>query len=354
MKDKMIDLCCQVLHATESASADCLLSDHIEPDFHLVQPGRVGRCKMDMKTGMQGQPAFHAVVFMSGVVVDDQMDVKILWDIGIDVFEEVEIFLVAMSLFALGEDFTSSDVQSSEKGQGSVPHIVVGHTFDVSQTHGQNRLSPVQGLNLAFLIDTEDHGIFRGVQVEADDVSDFFNEKGVGGDFEMSLPMRLQAESFPDSLDSWSRNVSLFGHRADRPVGAALGFALECFSDEFGNLFIGNGAGTPGAEFIVQTGYSLFKITLPPQGYRLSAVVDLGSDVTIREALGRHQDNFCSGDQAVRQGSRASNGVKFHFFLLGQHNGFSWSSRSHGPPPSSQAHDKEKLLISQVIYETIH
>jgi len=309
---------------------------------------------MDMKTGVQGQPAFHSGVFMGGVVVDDQMDGELLRDIGIDVFEEVEIVLVAMPLLTLGEDFAGGDVQSREKGQGSVPHIVVGDALHISQTHGQNRLSPVQCLNLAFLIDTEDHGIFRGVEIESDDVPDFFDEKGIGRDFEMALPVRLQAEGLPDSLDSGSRNGGFFGHGADRPVGATFGLALESFADEFGDLFIGNGAGASGAELIVEAGYSLFQITFSPQGYRLSAVVDLVCDVTIGQALGRHQDNLRSGDQAVRQGSRACDGVEFQRFFFGKHNGFSWSSCSHGLPPSGLAHDSKKILISQVIYDTLH
>jgi hypothetical protein len=354
MTSEVIDFRGQVLNAPESASSNRLLGDDVEPDLHLIQPGGVGRSQMDMKTGVQGQPAPHPSMFMCGVVVDDQVDVKLGRNVGLDVFQKVEIFLMPMTLFALGKDLARSDVQSREEGQGPVADIVVSDPLHVAQSHGQNRLSPVQDLNLAFLIDTENHGIFRGVQIEADDVSDFFDEKGVGGDLKVALPVRLQAEGLPDSLDRRSRNGGFLGHRADRPMGAPWRFAVECFADELGDLFIGNGSGAAGTQLIMQAGNSLFPVTLPPQAYGLAAVVDLVGDVAIGQALGRHQDNLGPGDQAVGQGSRAGDGVQFRSLLSGKHDGSSRSSCSHGRPPCGQAHDSSKILYSQVIYETQH
>lgn len=306
MLNEVIDFRVQVLDAPEGASSNRLLSDQVEPDLHLVKPGGVGRRQMDVKTRMQGQPALHPGMLMGGVVIDDRMNVEIFWNIGIDMFEETEIFLMTMALFASGEDPARSDVQGGKECQGSVPDIVVGHALHVPQSHGQNGLSPVQGLNLAFLIDTENHGIFRRIQVQADDIPDLFNKKGVGRDLEMALPVRLQAEGIPDSLDRRSRKGCPFGHGADRPVGAALGLGLKCFPDELRDLLVGDGAGTPGAQFIMQACYSQFPITFPPQGYGLGAVVDLVSDIPITLALGRNQDDLRPCDQAIRQGPRTS------------------------------------------------
>jgi hypothetical protein len=49
--DEMVDLPDQIFHASECAPADGLLSDDIEPYLHLVQPGSVGRRKMNLKAG---------------------------------------------------------------------------------------------------------------------------------------------------------------------------------------------------------------------------------------------------------------------------------------------------------------
>ena len=72
--DEMVDLPDQIFHASECAPADGLLGDDIEPYLHLVQPGSVGRRKMNMKARMNGQPALNPQMLMGAVVVDDEMD----------------------------------------------------------------------------------------------------------------------------------------------------------------------------------------------------------------------------------------------------------------------------------------
>ena len=72
--DEMVDLADQVFHASEGAPADGLLSDNIEPYLHLVQPGSIGRRKMNLKARMNGQPALNPRMLMGAIVVDHQMD----------------------------------------------------------------------------------------------------------------------------------------------------------------------------------------------------------------------------------------------------------------------------------------
>src|SRR4030042_5801098 len=72
--DEMVDLADQVFHASECAPADGLLSDNIEPYLHLVQPGSIGRRKMNLKARMSGQPALNPRMLLGAIVVDHQMD----------------------------------------------------------------------------------------------------------------------------------------------------------------------------------------------------------------------------------------------------------------------------------------
>jgi len=44
---------------------------------------------------------------------------------------------------------------------------------------GRTGLRTIQRLNLRFLIDAEEHGLFRRIQVQPDDVADFLDQQRV-------------------------------------------------------------------------------------------------------------------------------------------------------------------------------
>ena len=69
-------------------------------------------------------------------------------------------------------------VQGGEQRRGAVADVVVGDPLDVTQPHGQHRLGALQGLDLAFFVHAQDHGVVGRVQVQPDDVADFFDEEG--------------------------------------------------------------------------------------------------------------------------------------------------------------------------------
>ena len=72
-----------------------------------------------------------------------------------------------------------------------MPDVVARNALDLAKTQRQDRLRSFQCLNLAFLVDAQHHSVVRRIQVEADDVSDLLDEKGVVGQLEVFLPMRL-------------------------------------------------------------------------------------------------------------------------------------------------------------------
>ena len=56
-----------------------------------------------------------------------------------------------------------------------MPDVVVGDSFDIAKSHGQDRLGAIQRLNLGLLIDGQDHGVVGWVEVEADHIAQFRN-----------------------------------------------------------------------------------------------------------------------------------------------------------------------------------
>ena len=96
---------------------------------------------------------------------------------------------------AFAVDFTGADLQCGEQVGGAVPDVVVGAFLGDTEVDRQQRLGPVQGLNLGFLIDGQHHRRAGRVQVQPDDVGDLLGESRVTAELERALPMRFQPVS---------------------------------------------------------------------------------------------------------------------------------------------------------------
>jgi len=82
---KAVDPEDEFFHTAERSAPDGLLRDPVEPDLHLVEPGGIGGREMYMEARSSGQPAFHARMFVRGVVVHDHMHIQLGGNIFLDV-----------------------------------------------------------------------------------------------------------------------------------------------------------------------------------------------------------------------------------------------------------------------------
>jgi hypothetical protein len=138
---------------------------------------------------------------------------------GIEDVEEANEFLMAMALHALADDPTFEHVKGGEQGRDPEPFVVVGHRAGASLLHRQARLSAIERLDLALLIDRENDGMVRRIDVEADDVAQLGDELRIVGQFELTHPVRLQAMGTPDALDRTDADPDRLGHGGARPMG---------------------------------------------------------------------------------------------------------------------------------------
>lgn len=95
--NEVLDFSHQVFDTAESAATDGLLGDNVEPDFDLVKPRSVGLRVVHLKPGVRRQPAKHARMLVRGVVIHDQMHGELGRNLGVDLAQEVHVFLVAMA-----------------------------------------------------------------------------------------------------------------------------------------------------------------------------------------------------------------------------------------------------------------
>src|SRR5215472_6015771 len=106
MHDIAVDARHQFAHAPERAAADGLLGYQREPALDLIEPTRISRRVVDMKSAMSYQPGFDPGMFMGGVVIGDQVHRQVVRNLPFKVVEKTEELLVAMTRPALRDDRT--------------------------------------------------------------------------------------------------------------------------------------------------------------------------------------------------------------------------------------------------------
>jgi hypothetical protein len=76
----------------------------------------------------------------------------------------------------------------------------------------------VEGLDLALLIDGDDDGMIRRIDIEADNVPELGGEGRVIGQFELAHLVGLEAMGAPDALDRTDADPDRLGHGRCSPV----------------------------------------------------------------------------------------------------------------------------------------
>ena len=123
-----------------------------------------------------------------------------------------------VALHTAADDLARSYVQRGEQGGGAIADVVVGHGAAAAALERKARLGAVKRLDLAFLVDRQDHGVRWWIDVEADDVADLIGEARIVRQLELPHPMRLQAMAAPDALHRTDADAAGLGHRRRRPV----------------------------------------------------------------------------------------------------------------------------------------
>ena len=117
------------------------------------------------------------------------------------------------------DDLALEHVEGGEERGGAVALVVVGHGAEAPLLHRQARLGAVERLDLRFLVDREDDGMGRRIDVKPDDIAQFADEVGIVRELELPPAVRLQAVGTPD------------GEKALKPTVAPDPPSLETLHD---------------------------------------------------------------------------------------------------------------------------
>ena len=222
----------QLRNASKYTPANSFSCDLAKPALDQVQPRGARRCKMQNEPRMFFQPCLHIRVIVCSLIIQNHVHSQFFGNLTIDLAQEFQDFNISVPWITSADYFSLQNVQGCEKAGRTVTFVIVCHRSAASFFHGKPRLCTIQGLNLRFLVHTQHHGLVRWVQIDADNIRQFFHEAFVLGELESLHPVRLQPVRIPNSLHSSMADSLDFGHRSCRPVGRVLGGAVQgCFDN---------------------------------------------------------------------------------------------------------------------------
>ena len=74
MPDVSHEFLCEIVDEGEDAACNDVAFDLGEPDFDLIEPGRIGRSVVNLNLGMRSKELLNASGFMCGKIVGDDVD----------------------------------------------------------------------------------------------------------------------------------------------------------------------------------------------------------------------------------------------------------------------------------------
>jgi len=205
-------------------AVDCEIA---EEAFDHVKPRSTSRSEVDVESRIPLEPGFYLFVLMGGIIVADDMDVFSLGNIAADQVEKANPFLVAVLFHAGADNLTAEGIHSGEQRGCAIALVIMSHRLATTLLQRKPRLSPVQSLNLTFLIAGEDQRVLWRVEIETDDVFEFFLKLFVVGKFETGHPMGLESVRRPDTSYAGCTDSRGFRHGSPAPVGASHRGILE-------------------------------------------------------------------------------------------------------------------------------
>ncbi len=288
--DEGADRRLQLREAAMHAAANLLVRQLREPALHEVQPGPVRRREMHVEARALGQPPLDERRLVGPVVIQDEMNREGRGDRGINRIEELPELEGPVATVHLPEDFAGLDIERRKQRGRAVAAVVVGPPLDLAGAHGQQRLRPIERLDLRLLVDAQDDGVFGRVHVQADDVAHFLDQQRIGRELEGLAAVGLQAERVPDAGDCHAAEPGGLGHPAHAPVRLPAGRRLQRPGhDAFDGVVRDRPRGS-GPRLVVEPLQPVANKAAAPLADRLIAHAQLARHDGARQAVGAQQD----------------------------------------------------------------
>ena len=132
-------------------------------------------------------------MFVSGVVVDHQMNVQILGNLLFDQFQKPQKLLVTVAGRQSEMIFPVAVIERREQGGGPVAFVVMGHGSRPSGFERQRTLGAFHRLDLGLFVHAQHHRPFGRIQVQTHHVHQFLLKPRISGQLERPGSPGLQS-----------------------------------------------------------------------------------------------------------------------------------------------------------------
>ena len=208
-------------------------------------------------------------------------------------------------------------------------HIVVAAAPYVTGRQRQQRLGPVQGLNLRLLIHRKHQRMVRRIHVQPHNIANLFDEERVVRQLERVLQVRLKAESMPNAHDRALRKPRTLSHQSRTPVRGILRFGLQRLRNDLFHVRVRYGARSAGPGLVYEPFQTPLPKPLPPFTHGLWRRAQLSGHLRIVHPVRTGEHNARPKRQSLRRRSAASPLGKLLPLIVAHAQGFFRASRSH-------------------------
>lgn len=321
LSDIAHDFAFEVMSGREDAAGNEVAFNLREPQFDLVEPGRIGRREVQLDRRMVMKEHGDLPRLVCGEIIEDHMNGLPPRPMGHEIRQERDELARGVPLGGAPKDLPSPCVEGRIERQGPVPGIFKAVPFRPARGEGQDRIQPIQRLDRRFLIDAEDGGMLRRVQIQPNNLGRLVLEVGIVRRQVPLQPMRLEAMPSPDPGDHHMREPKHLRQPSRTPVGRPIlrpaagpvenpGFHLR--SEHRGGL-----STVPA----VETGQALGRKASTPAGNVRIATAELSANLGPAGPFGEQQ-NTASAPGVIRAPfTTVAAAFEFSAFHIGQRHG---------------------------------
>ena len=259
---------------------------------------------------------------MRAIIIHDQMEIEFRRGFAVDFLKESDELLVSMARHAVPDHLAVEHTEGGKQSGRSMADVIMRHRSTAAFLQRETGLGSVEGLDLAFFVQTQNQRLVWRIQIQPYDIAQLLNELFVAAEFEGADQVRLQVVLLPDPTDGRFTQILYLGHSPSAPMRRIRRLGVESRFDHGFNFPPRDfrNATRPWRVFF-QAGQSQSQKPLSPQLHGGARDPQFAGDVLTQRTGGRHLNDFGTLHEPRWKASATRPRLQNTLFLGGQDDG---------------------------------